>query len=69
MSLSNRLARLEQTAGKPNEPCRGGAITVIDEGQPVPADAATCRLCGRVHVLRIVEVIDRPAVDEQREAL
>jgi hypothetical protein len=59
MSLANRLQRLER-AGP--EKCRGLITCILThtDGEPepeVPEDAARCRYCGQVHVLRLQHVV------------
>jgi hypothetical protein len=67
MSICNRVSRLERAAPWHGEgPCPWEGVTVLaDAGQPPPADAGACPVCGGPHILSIEEVVEGPTEEPE----
>ena len=63
MSLESRMSKLESVMGRAGERCPAGPTLVLDFGETVPDDAPRCELCGKSHVLFIIEEVE-PSVED-----
>jgi len=61
-ALRNRVRKLEGWHPFAPDDCAGGTTVIVGIGEPAPTAPQRCRLCGRVHLLELVEeiVTDRP---------